>query len=50
MSLSGADFLYKKVDEGAFKHLVLNCIINRDVCRKTYLIGAFIHVLNPFLV
>ena len=39
-------FYMKDVHEGVFKHLVLNCTINRDVCKRTCLTGAFIQHLT----
>ena len=36
------------LNKGAFKHLVLKCTINRDVCKRTCLIGAFIQNLVHF--
>ena len=38
----------KKVHEGVFKHLVRNCTINRDFCKRACLIGAFIQHLIHF--
>ena len=31
--------------QGFFKYLLLNCTINRDVCKRTYMLGAFIQHL-----
>ena len=41
-------FYIKEVHEGVFKHLVLNCTINRGACKKTCLTGAFIQNLTHF--
>ena len=41
-------FYIKEVSEGVFKHLVLNCTINRDVCKRTCLIGVFMQLLTHF--
>ena len=41
-------FFIKKVHEGVFEDLQLKCTINRDVCKRTCLIGAFIRDLNHF--
>ena len=40
---------YEKVHESVFEHIVLNCTINREVCKRTYLIVAFMQLLNSFL-
>ena len=39
---------YEKVHESVFEHLVLNCTINREVCKRTCLIGAFMQHLTHF--
>ena len=39
-------FYIKEVHEGVFKHAVLNCTINRGVCKRTCLAGAFIQHLT----
>ena len=41
-------FYIKEVHEGVFKHLVLNCTINRGVSKRTCLTGAFIQHLTHF--
>ena len=41
-------FYIKEVHEGVFKHLVLNCTINRGACKRTYLTGTFIQHLTHF--
>ena len=41
-------FFLRKVHESVFKHLVLNCTINRDVCKRTCLIGVFMQHLTHF--
>ena len=39
-------FYIKEVHEGVFNHLVLNCTINRGVCKSTCLTGVFIQHLT----
>ena len=41
-------FFTKKIHEGVFQHLVLNCTINRDICKRACLIGAFTQHLTHF--
>ena len=41
-------FYIKEVHEGVFKHLVLNCTINRGACKRTCLTGALIQNLTHF--
>ena len=36
------------VYKGFFKYLLLNCTVNRDVCKRTCLIDAFIQHLIHF--
>ena len=39
---------YKKVHEGIFKNVALNCTINKDVCKRTCLLDAFMKHLIHF--
>ena len=48
MHLSGADFSLKNVREGFFKYFLLKCTMNRDVFKRTFMIGAFIQHLTHF--
>ena len=38
------------VYKGFFKYLLLNCTMNREVCKRNCLIGAFIQHLTHFLL
>ena len=38
----------KRVHENAFKSVLLNCTMSRDVCKRIYLIIAFIQHLSHF--
>ena len=37
-----------KVHEGVFEYVLLKCTMNKDVCKMTCLIGAFIQHLDHF--
>ena len=43
-----ANFFLKKVHEGVFKPLVLNCTVNRDACKRTCVIVVFMQHFNYF--
>ena len=37
-----------KIYESVFKHILLNCNMSRDVCKRTWVTGAFIQHLSHF--
>ena len=39
---------HKKFHEGVFKFLLINCTMNRNACKESCLIGAFIQHLTQF--